>query len=89
MHYYHEDLSRSKVSRHCNGDKPINFFSHLLQTADNDNDLCCCSAAVVWSLQIMLQIIFTLSLCTLQPDRVKLAQINHLPVESRQGNEAF
>ena len=55
MHYYyHEDLSRSKVSRHrrhCNGDKPINFFSHLLQTADNDtvSDLCCCSAAVVWS----------------------------------------
>ena len=56
MHYYHEDLSRSKVSRHCNGDKPINFFSHLLQTdiiiamtEATVSDLCCCSAAVVWS----------------------------------------
>ena len=48
------------------------------------------AAVLQWSgLQIMLQIVFTLSLCTLQPDRVKLAQINHLPVESRQGNEAF
>ena len=50
-YYYHEDLSRSKVSLHCNGDKPIYFFSHLLQTADNDtlSNLCCCIAAVVWS----------------------------------------